>query len=75
MSPKEDSVERSSKRAPRGILNGAAELESVGIVKGKKLCLVVNCWCRVRQTGKDKDVRGFMNGTWITLNQEFGPEV
>jgi len=25
--------------------------------------------------GKDEDVRGFMIGTWITLNPEFGPEV
>jgi hypothetical protein len=25
--------------------------------------------------GKDKDVMGFVIGTWITLNLEFGPEV
>jgi hypothetical protein len=43
--------------------------------RGKKLYLVANCWCGVRQMGKDEDVRDFMIGTWITLNPEFGPEV
>jgi hypothetical protein len=31
------------------------------------------CW--VRHMGKDEDVRGFMIGTRITLNPEFGTEV
>jgi hypothetical protein len=56
-------------------LNVAAELELVGIVEQEETICGCELLVWVRQMGKFEGVRGFMIGTWMTLNPEFGPEV